>query len=260
MNGRIIVVTHKNYKMPEESIYFPVCVGNDIVALKSKYQPDNTGNNISEKNHTYCELTAIYWAWKNLNLDEFDYIGVAHYRRHFSIKKNAKSLEFALKKQELESVFQKSNSETVITTPKRRYFSSIENHYIYSKKGFDKQHKADIENLKRATIELSPEYEEDLNDVLKSNQAHMLNMFIMPTNLFSDYCSWLFPIIDRVVYLSKDRINQNRYAGALSEFMLDVWLIHNGIKVTELELLETEKASLLGKVIGVVKRKFKVKK
>ena len=47
MNGKIIVVTHKDYEMPKDDIYFPVCVGTGIPSLCSKFQPDNTGDNIS---------------------------------------------------------------------------------------------------------------------------------------------------------------------------------------------------------------------
>ena len=45
---------------------------------------DDTGDNISALNREFCELTAIYWAWKNYDkLGNPDYISFMHYRRHF---------------------------------------------------------------------------------------------------------------------------------------------------------------------------------
>lgn len=44
---------------------------------------DDTGDNISEKRLSYCELTVQYWAWKNV---EADYYGLCHYRRYLSFK------------------------------------------------------------------------------------------------------------------------------------------------------------------------------
>ena len=65
MDIKIIVATHKKYWMPSDDIYLPVHVGK-----KGKtdlgYQGDDTGDNISDKNTNYCELTGLYWAWKNL--------------------------------------------------------------------------------------------------------------------------------------------------------------------------------------------------
>ena len=78
LKGKIIVVTHKDYDMPAGDVYLPVCVGTGIPTLSGKFQPDNTGEHISGLNRTYCELTAIYWAWKNLDLKALDYVGVAH--------------------------------------------------------------------------------------------------------------------------------------------------------------------------------------
>ena len=59
MNIRVIIATHKEYRMPEDSMYLPVQAGAAINDPLS-YVGDNTGDNISEKNPTYCELTCLY--------------------------------------------------------------------------------------------------------------------------------------------------------------------------------------------------------
>ena len=67
------------------------------------YQKDNTGENISNKNAAYCELTGLYWAWKNLDTD---YTGLAHYRRHFG-KKTKAPFEGVLTYNELRPMLEK---------------------------------------------------------------------------------------------------------------------------------------------------------
>ena len=79
---QILVTTHKKYEMPKESYYLPIHVGRDGKESIG-YIGDNTGDNISLKNPYYCELTGVYWAWKNL---EADYVGLVHYRRQFKGK------------------------------------------------------------------------------------------------------------------------------------------------------------------------------
>ena len=63
---KIIIATHKLYDMPQDDIYLPVHVGREGKDVLP-YQPDNTGDNISDKNPSYCELTGLYWALKNLD-------------------------------------------------------------------------------------------------------------------------------------------------------------------------------------------------
>ena len=75
-----MVATHKKYWMPEDEVYLPLHVGAEGKADLG-YTKDNTGDNISVKNPNYCELTGMYWAWKNLNCE---YIGLCHYRRYFA--------------------------------------------------------------------------------------------------------------------------------------------------------------------------------
>lgn len=90
----LLIATHKKYWLPSNPLYFPIHVGaegKDPLGLIG----DNTGNNISKKNPDYCELTGLYWAWKNIKTD---YIGLCHYRRYFDF---LKSDDFFLEHEEL---------------------------------------------------------------------------------------------------------------------------------------------------------------
>lgn len=76
---KIIVATHKAYRMPTDKMYIPIqvgAIGKDSIG----YQRDDTGDNISILNPFFCELTGLYWAWRNIDAD---YIGLVHYRRLF---------------------------------------------------------------------------------------------------------------------------------------------------------------------------------
>ena len=78
MDIKVIVAAHKPYRMPQDSMYLPLQVGRAVADQDLGWQGDNTGDNISLKNPYYCELTGLYWAWKNLKADA---IGLVHYRR-----------------------------------------------------------------------------------------------------------------------------------------------------------------------------------
>ena len=85
-----------------------------------EYIQDNTGNNISSKNPNFCELTGLYWAWKNL---EADYIGLVHYRRYFTIqnkipKTEQEKFKIVLNQKETE---EKLQNVDVILPKKRKY-------------------------------------------------------------------------------------------------------------------------------------------
>ena len=58
---KIIIATTKKYRMPDDPIYMPLQVGaGNKKAANTPYEKDNTGDNISEKNSSYCELIGLY--------------------------------------------------------------------------------------------------------------------------------------------------------------------------------------------------------
>ena len=126
-NIKIIVATHKSFEMPQnKELYLPVhvgCEGKDDLG----YQGDNTGENISQLNPYYCELTGLYWAWKNLDCD---YLGLVHYRRYFTkktqfYKENLKIDEVILNQEEIELLLRKGD---IIVPKKRKYYLIMHTH------------------------------------------------------------------------------------------------------------------------------------
>lgn len=63
MSIKIFVMTHKQFEAPTDSMYVPLQVGHAI-SPELGYLADDTGDSISRKNKSFCELTGIYWLWK----------------------------------------------------------------------------------------------------------------------------------------------------------------------------------------------------
>lgn len=75
----IYIATHKKFNVPNLNGYCALQVGAEGKE-KYGYLRDNIGINISGKNANYCELTGLYWIWKNT---DDSYKGLVHYRRYF---------------------------------------------------------------------------------------------------------------------------------------------------------------------------------
>ena len=80
----ILVCHHKESDYIKTECLIPIQVGRAIAPYKLDYCiGDDTGDNISHKNKNWCELTAMYWQWKNVDAD---YYGLFHYRRYLSFR------------------------------------------------------------------------------------------------------------------------------------------------------------------------------
>lgn len=246
MNIKIIIAAHKPYEMPTDPIYLPVHVGasgKDSIG----YQRDDEGENISQKNPAYCELTGIYWAWKNLDAD---YIGLAHYRRHFG-----KSRDKVLDESTAKALLQKYD----VILPKRRkyYIENLYSHYVNT------LHADPLDKTFEIIREKYPEYYPEMQKLHTRTSAHMFNMFIMKKEHFDSYCEWLFDILSelesRVDSTQYDTFHA-RFYGRVSELLLDVWLNTNGIKSIDYPFVYMEKIDWFKKGKSFLMAKFFKKK
>ena len=94
---KILVAQHKDLKVFSNDVYTPIHVGKVLSENKSFcLLGDNTGDNISHLNPYFCELTAQYWAWKNMH--DVEYIGLCHYRRYFKTEFTKENIDNIIKK------------------------------------------------------------------------------------------------------------------------------------------------------------------
>ena len=245
---KIIVATHKKYDMPKDDIYLPLHVGREGKSDLG-YQGDNTGDNISTKNAFFCELTGLYWAWKNLDID---YIGLVHYRRYFRAKKKEQErLDSVLKREELEKYLDKYD---IIVPKKRKYYiETIYNHYKHT------LHIETLDETIKIIQEKYPEYTPSVEKVMKHRYMHAFNMFVMKKKYINEYCEWLFSILFELENRMKDKKYDDfhaRFYGRVSELLLDVWLDKTKYSYKELPFINIEPVNWWKKGTSFLKAKF----
>ena len=171
---KIFVATHKEAEFPNNPIYVPIEVG---AYNKEKFLKvtDNTGDNISEKNSSFCELTATYWILKN---DKSDIVGLTHYRRYF-FSKHTNKMDYVLKKKEIEDLLQKYD----VIVPLKNYLLR----YKTVKSAYENIHKiSDFEMCRSIIEEKYPEYVDAFNKVSECRSFYACNMFISNKKIFDE--------------------------------------------------------------------------
>ena len=241
-NIRIFVTTHKNVNTFDSKIMQPVQVGPKNYRFPWAFH-DDEGENISNLNPRYCELTTQYWAWKNIKAD---YYGFCHYRRYFDFsdtphKENpygeimdnyidaVTAKKYGLNDENIAKVVKQYD---VITTP----FGNLEK--IIDKHGTPRAlweaapllHDDDLKRCYQILCAMYPDYKEDAQDFFNGNKACFCNMFIMKKEIFFDYCEWMFPILeefDKSTDYSTYSKEALRTPGHLSERLLNIYLMHH---------------------------------
>ena len=254
---KILVSCHKEVDLPESDIIQPIQVGAGIASTRFEGMLyDDVGNNITEKNSMYCELTAQYWAWKNLDVD---YYGFFHYRRYMNFSKKSFREDAygniiddyidneAVKKYSFndKSIREQIDGYDIIITPRKDlrkmpgHFSSVRLQYENAKWLFED----DLQCVLNIIDEKYPEYSKYAKRYIEGHVTSFCNMYILRKEIFNAYCQWLFDILfefERRTDMSKYSVESLRTPGHLSERLFGIFYLHlidnnKNIKVKELQ-------------------------
>lgn len=238
---KIIIAAHKPYAFVHDDLYLPLQVGaagkKDILDLSTVYlkdgkafgetiMRDDMDENISEKNPGFCELTGLYWAWKNLR--DADVIGLVHYRRYFT----AKSVVYRHGHEPLRSVLTEGELSALllqydILVPRKRVYGieTLYSHYEHTLDSY--QLDAAMEIVRQD----HPEYADYLEKVFRRRWGYMFNMMVLRRTELDEYCKWLFDVLFKLErrlteegYLEGLSAFERRLFGRVSEILFNAWV------------------------------------
>ena len=247
---KIAVACHKPCVLPENDLYLPIHVGAALSSYNLGIQRDDEGENISKKNKQYCELTAQYWIWKNV---EADYYGLCHYRRYFSFsdlnfKKNERNQIIAyaideenkkkyglenseLMRKEIESndiiVPELQNLSNLFTPRKTNKPNTVYQHWIQHHR--DLIMKEDLDEMLRILESISPEIGDCIWEYLNGYHFLGFNCFILRKDLFNELCELEFQVLSELekrVNLEKYSTNLARIYGFMGEIISSIYLYY----------------------------------
>ena len=214
---KILVAIHKPDKVYGDKVYMPIQVGKSLSEFNLGFQGDNTGDNISEMNSMFCELTAHYWAWKNL---QCEYIGVVHYRRYF---------DYCFSEENVDKIF--NNYDIILTTPIVRSLP-----LSYKLNGILAEY---VIIFLKVLERMYPEYKSTaLNYIYNGNKDICYNMFLTRKDLFDKYAEWEFSILQecrKYIKLTGYK-NADRLYGCFGEYLLPIYAIYNQLRIKYLNV------------------------
>lgn len=240
MNIKILICCHKKDIMTTQEPYLPIHVGKELSNLELNIIGDNTGDNISFKNQSYCELTGMYWAWKNLK--NVDVIGLCHYRRYFDFYNQCKPIipvtefpveDFNKLNLSIPSDILKKITKGTFITPQ------INNIKFTLQQDYRMMHVSeDFKILEKVFLETQSQFYKDaFHEIMyRNNKFIPCNMFIMNWGDFDNYCTWLFDVLSKVednVNISNYNSYQKRIFGFMSERLFNVYIRANNIRTLQ---------------------------
>lgn len=238
MDIRMYVMTHKTAEFPAIDGYHPLLVGAAANTQAEQFSlRDDTGDHISQKNKNFCELTGVYWIWKNVSADA---VGVCHYRRFFTTARFSNSQKYFLNKTQMEALLEKHDAV-------------VSDAYWFERSIAQSLYRApspeDMRELRKALEALYPAYLPEYDSFMAGRSTCLYNMCLMKKSLFDRYCRWLFEIlfyIEKDYDISQRNAYEARLFGFLSERLLQIWIMHElpAERVKTLRVVNTQVGAL----------------
>ena len=257
----IYIATTKKINEINECGYKNLIVG----AIKNRKKDDedcfydDVGDNISEKNPYYCELTALYWMWKNTD-DE--YYGLAHYRRYLwtyaikneYVKKCVGEIKEAIPYIRTDDINAMLNEYDIVLPKKLILKETVYDFY-------KKNHRiADLDMTRNIIKKTFPEYLTDFDDLVSDYKMYHCNLFLMNKIIFRSYMKWLFTILfeaEKSIDIPLDDTYQRRVFGFLAERLFNVYIRHNNLKIKEVPMVFVDSSNKVSDEFDTYKYKIK---
>ena len=253
----ILISCHKPTAYIENGIMKPIQLNaaNSKMHLKNMLR-DDKGKNISKLNPMYCELTAQYWAWKNLDAD---YYGFCHYRRYFSFVEKKYDEDgwgnvvepypgeyikekYGITEDKMASLIEKYD---VLITPIQdlhkmpTYNATVRSHYASA----PHLHVKDLDKMLEIIDQKYPEYSESAHEFVDGHRACFCNMYILKKDLFYRYAEWMFGVLEEFCQQTDMSLYDTealRTPGHLSERLFNIFLLqiqkeNPNLKIKELQ-------------------------
>lgn len=185
-------------------------------------QGDDTGDNISQKNPQYCEMTAHYWIWKNVH--DTEYVGVCHYRRFFGIDLSGNNIKEVM-----------ADTDVLMVEPSWH----IDSVYSYFAKFMGAENMTILSMVMKKRF---PEYFKTLEKICDGIKFHPFNMLLCRKDLFDDYCQWIFTILEECEKHIKlvSYTNARRALAYMAELLTGVYFIHRQLRIKSVPYYKIE--------------------
>lgn len=257
---RIFVACHKPSRLVDGKVFTPIHLGRALTSAAHKDGPasaadlawmrrhmigDDTGDHISDLNRSFCELTAQYWAWKNV---EADYYGFCHYRRYLAFtghdvpvageeRNNGCIAVDHLDDRAIETF---GLSDEVVTEVVPRYDAvlcrPVQLRPMGIRDNVDAMRRSpdwhDVRDMERALAILerrSPQLAGAARRYMRGGANRLYNAFVMRRDLFQDYCEWLFGILfelNEVLAMRHYGLKKERTPATIAERLCGIWCQH----------------------------------